>query len=85
MFEWDALIKNFKVHKYAVTDCTDKEFVSIKITYDDNYNYHMDQTRMITAIIKEANFKAAKEEKLPYPLDCSSLSKTVCAIGNQRQ
>ena len=28
----------------------------------------MDQTRMITEIIKEANLTGAKEEKLPYPM-----------------
>ena len=36
--EWDALIKNFNVHKYTVTNCTDKEFVGINITHDDQFN-----------------------------------------------
>ena len=48
-------VKNFNAHKYTVTDCTDKEFVDINITHDEDYNYYMDQTRMITEIIKEAN------------------------------
>ena len=52
--EWDTLIKNFSVHKYTVTDCTDKEFVGINITHDDQFNCYMDQTRMITEIVKEA-------------------------------
>ena len=50
--EWDALIENFNVHKYKVTDCMDKEFVGIyKITHDDQFNYYMDQTRLITEIV----------------------------------
>ena len=53
-----SLIKNFNKHKYTVTDCTDKEFVGINITYDEHYNYYMDQTRMITEIIKEANLRS---------------------------
>ena len=46
----------------------DKEFVGINITYDEHFNYYMDQTRMITVIVKEANLTGAKEEKLPYPM-----------------
>ena len=48
--KWDALIKNFNKHKYAVTDCTDKDFVGINITHDDQFNYYMDQT---TRIVKD--------------------------------
>ena len=83
--EWDALIKNFNKHKYTVTDCTDKEFVGINITHDEHYNYYMDQTRMITEIIKEANLTGAKEEKLPYPMGNSPLSKNDCATEDQKQ
>ena len=68
LYEWEALVKNFDAHKYTVTDCTDKEFVGINITHDVDYNYHMDQTRMIMEIIKEANLTGAKDERLPYPL-----------------
>ena len=57
--EWDALIKNFNKHKYTVMDCTDKEFVGINITHDDQFNCYMDQTRMITEIVKEANLTGA--------------------------
>ena len=39
--EWEALVKNFNAHKYTVTDCTDKEFVGINITHDEEYNYYM--------------------------------------------
>ena len=45
--EWDDLIKNFNKHKYKVKDWSDKEFVGIRITCDENYNYFMDQTRMV--------------------------------------
>ena len=45
----------------------------------------MDQTRMITEIVKEANLTEAKEEKLPYPMSNLSLSKRHCATEDQRQ
>ena len=73
--EWDILIKNFNKHKYKVTDCTDKEFVGIRITCDTEFNYYMDQTRMIEEIIDGIGMKNAKDEALPYPLDKLSLSK----------
>ena len=75
--EWDALIKNFNKHKYnyKVTDCSDKEFVGIRITYDESYNYFMDQTRMVEEIIDGIGMKNAKDESLPYPLDKTSLPK----------
>ena len=38
--EW-TLIKNFNVHKYTVTDCTDNEFVGINITLDDQFNNYV--------------------------------------------
>ena len=59
LHEWDALVMNFNAHKYTVTDCTDKEFVGINITRDADFNYYMDQTRMITEIIKEAKLTRA--------------------------
>ena len=83
--EWDALIKNFNKHKYKVTDCTDKEFVGINITHDDQFNYYMDQTRMITEIIKEAILTGAKEEKLRYPIGNLPLSKKDCATEDQKK
>ena len=54
--EWDALIKNFNEHKYTVTD---KDFVGINITHDADFNYYMDQTRMISEIVKEAKLTGA--------------------------
>ena len=59
------MVKNFNAHKY--TKCTDKEFVGISITRDADFNYYMDQTRMIKEIIKEAKLTGAKDERLPYP------------------
>lgn len=73
--EWDALIVNFNKHKYKVTDCSDKEFVGIRITRDEDYNYYMDQQRMIDDILKELNVTGAKGEKLPYPMDQPNISK----------
>ena len=50
--EWKHLLATFNKHKYKVTDCTDKEFVGIRITCDDNLNYYVDQTRMIESRIR---------------------------------
>ena len=74
LYEWEALVKNFKAHKYTVTDCTDKKIAGINITHDEDYDYYMDQTRIITEIIKEANLTGAKDERLPYPLGNAALS-----------
>ena len=38
--EWTLPVDNFEKHKYKVTDVTDNEFVGIKITVDENYNYY---------------------------------------------
>ena len=83
--EWDALIKNFNKHKYTVADCTYKEFVRTSITHDDQFNYYIDQTRMITEIVIEANLTGAKEEKLPYPMGNLPLSKKYCATEDQKK
>ena len=73
--EWDALVINFNKHKYKVTDCSDKEFVGIRITKDEDHNYYMDQHRMIDDILKELNVTGAKGERLPYPMDENKLSR----------
>ena len=73
--EWDALVKNFTKHKYEVIDCTDKEFVGINISRDEDYNYYMDQHRMIDDILKELNVTGSKGERLPYPMDMPKLSR----------
>ena len=85
LYEWDNLIKNFNAHKCTVTDCTDKEFVGINITHDEDYNYYMDQTRMITEIIKEANLTGANDERLPYSLDNAAQSKLDLATEEQKK
>ena len=55
--EWDSVVKIFNKHGYQVTDATDKEFVGIKITLAEQFNYYMDQHRMIDSIIAEANMR----------------------------
>ena len=54
MGEWDTVVQNFKAHKNIVTACfvKNQEFICINISHDDHYNYYMDQTRIITKIIK---------------------------------
>lgn len=47
LHEWDLLIKTFGEHKYEVTDATDKEFVGIRISRDKDFNYYMDQERIL--------------------------------------
>jgi hypothetical protein len=83
--EWDLLIKTFGEHKYEVTDATDKEFVGIKISHDKDFNYYMDQERMISSIISEANASGARDQTLPYPLSGDALSKNDCAIDKEEQ
>ena len=70
---WQLLVDNFEKHKYKVTDVSDNEFVGIKITRDNEYNYYMDQTRMIDDILSDHQMKNANDEKLPYPLDGNKL------------
>ena len=75
MDEWKLLVDTFEKHKYKVSDVTDSEFVGIRITRDEQYNYYMDQTRMVEEIVKEAQLSQAKDKKLPYPLQGPPLSK----------
>lgn len=84
LIEWDLLVKNFNDHKYKVTDASDKEFVGIRITRDEDYNYFMDQSRMITDILKELNASGVKGESLPYPMTLPSLSKSDNASESER-
>ena len=83
--EWDALIINFNKHKYKVTDCSDKEFVGIRITRDEEYNYFMDQHRMIDDILKELNVTGAKGERLPYPMDLPKISRLDNASPSEQE
>jgi hypothetical protein len=62
--EWDNAIKIFNNHGYQVTDATDKEFVGIKISRDEQFNYYMDQHRMIETILEEENINGTKDEHL---------------------
>jgi hypothetical protein len=65
--EWKLLVDTFEKHKYKVTDVSDNEFVGINITRDANFNYFMDQTRMINEILAEAHMRNERDERLPYP------------------
>ena len=73
--EWDTLVAAFEKAKYQVKDCTDAPFVGINVTHDQEGNYYLDQTKTIEGIVKAANLRGAKTEKLPYPMDGPSLSK----------
>ena len=44
----------------------DNEFVGINITRDDNFNYYMDQTRMIDKILAEAHMRNEKDDVVLY-------------------
>ena len=82
--EWRLLVDTFEKHKYKVSDVTDSEFVGIKITHDEEYNYDMNQTRMIDEIMAEAQMKNANDARLPYPLKGESLFKLDNAIQQWR-
>jgi hypothetical protein len=75
IYEWDLLIANFNAHKYQINDSAGKEFVGVHFYRDENFNYYMDQTRMIESIIKEAIISDCRDEHLPYPLTGPKLSK----------
>ena len=78
------MVKNFNAHKYTVTDCTDKEFVGNNIKRDADFNYYMDQTRMITEIIKEAKLTGAEDERLPYTIGNDPIPKVDSATEEQK-
>lgn len=40
-----------------MTDASDKEFVGINITCDEDYNYFIDQTRMLDKILEGIGMK----------------------------
>jgi hypothetical protein len=82
--EWDDLVATFNRHKYAVADATDKEFVGIRLSCDEDFNFYMDQSRMIDAIVQEANMTGAPDAKLPYPLDGPAPSEQDCATEDQK-
>jgi hypothetical protein len=82
--EWTSLCAAFNDNRYKVTDCTDKEFVGIRIQCDSQFNYYADQSRMIEEITKEMNLTGAKGELLPYPIDGPALSKADNATEDQK-
>ena len=58
--------------------------IRINITHDVDFNYYMNQTRMITKIIKEAKLTGAKDERLPYPICNDPISKVDSATEEQK-
>ena len=82
--EWDLLVATFNRHKYEVTDATNKEFVGIHIYHDEDFNYYMDQSRMIDSIIRDAGLQGDIVEKLPYPMDGNPLSELDCATEESK-
>ena len=62
------VVDPFEKHEYKVSDVTNAEFVGIRITHDEQYNYCMDPTRMIDVILVETQMMQAKDVRLPYPL-----------------
>jgi hypothetical protein len=84
LHEWDRLVATFNAHKYEITDATNKEFVGINLYHDVDFNYYMDQTRMVNSILKEANMTGSRDEHLPYPITGPNLSKLDNATDSER-
>ena len=84
MQEWDVLLAAFVRHGYSVKDCTDAEFVGIRITRDETGNYYMDQSRMLENIIRESDMTLDKDEHLPYPMSGPALSKLDNASAEEK-
>jgi hypothetical protein len=84
MSEWELLLATFNSHKYEITDTAGEEFIGVHFYRDDNFNYYMDQARMLDDILKKANLSGHKGEHLPYPLDGPSLSKQDNATDEER-
>jgi hypothetical protein len=78
--EWDLLVATFNAHNHEITDASDKEFVGINISTDEDMNYYMDQTRMV----RRFWLKGVRDEHLPYPMSGPSLSKLDNARDEER-
>ena len=73
--EWDSLVAAFEASRYKVKDCTKELFVGINLTSDEKGNFYLDQQKLIESAVKAAKVRGAKVQKLPYPLNGTSLSK----------
>jgi hypothetical protein len=82
--EWDLLVATFNAHSYEIADASDKEFIGINISTDEDMNYYVDQTRMVEAILTEAGMKGVRDEHRPYPMSGPSLSKLDNATDEER-
>ena len=72
--EWDALVAAFEAVRYKVKDCTKEPFFGINVTSDMQGNYYLDQKDKMEGRVKAARVTGAKVQKLPCPLDGSTLS-----------
>ena len=84
MHEWDLIVATFNAHKYEITDATNKEFVGINMYHYEEFNYYMDQSRMVDSILREANMTGSRDEHLPYPLTGQSLSQADNVTDDER-
>ena len=46
------------------------------VTSDNQGNYYLDQKKSIEGVVKAAKVSGCKVQKLPYPVEGPSLSKT---------
>lgn len=79
--ELDLMIATFNAQKYEITDATDEEIVAINIYRDAQFNYCMDQARMVNAILKEANMTGCRDEHLHNPMSLEhEVNKVITSI-----
>ena len=76
--EWKLLVLTFNKHRCEVAGATNNESVGIDIYHDEHFNIYMDQERMITSIVKEANISGYRDKYIPAPMEGLALSKADC-------
>ena len=79
------LVLTFNKHRYEVTDAINKELVGIHIYHDEDFNYSMDQERMLTSIVQQSNITGDKDEKLPYRLDGPARPRPTVRLQKKRK
>ena len=73
--EWNSLVAAFEASRYKVKGYSKEPFLEIKITSDEKGKFYLDQKKLIESAVRAAKVSEVKVQKLPYPLDCPSLSK----------
>jgi hypothetical protein len=82
--ESDLMIATSNAQKYEIMDATDKEIVVINIYRDAQFNYCIDRTRMVNAILKEANMTGCRDEHLKYPMSFEhEVNKLIMSIPKE--